>query len=178
MTPIRALFLSLLALLASAGALLSQSSSLVEEPGDVFFRAYMLASDAEKLMKAENYDRAIEKYSMAESVLDGLQRTNPTYQTEIVSSRKGKVKDALAEAPAQKKKAETAPPLPPPQAAPPPTRCLLRGECWRRRCDRVPSAASGPSRDGPRAGGRRRCTTGRVSGAYSSKENESGYPNG
>ena len=80
----------------------------------------MLASDADKLMKSEDYDRAIEKYSMAESVLEGLQRTNPTYQTEIVNSRKGKVKDAMAEATAQKKKAESAPPAPPPQAAPAP----------------------------------------------------------
>jgi tetratricopeptide (TPR) repeat protein len=118
MTPIRAFILSLLALLASTCPLLSQSSSLIEEPGDVFFRAYMLASDGDKLVKSEDYDRAIEKYSMAESVLDGLQRTNPTYQTEIVSSRKGKVRDALAEATALKKKAEFVPPPPPPQAAP------------------------------------------------------------
>ncbi|MBL9114864.1 MAG: tetratricopeptide repeat protein [Verrucomicrobiaceae bacterium] len=121
MTPFRTVLYSLALLLAATGLALGQATTIAEQPGDTFFRAYLLGNDADKLSKSGEHDRALEKFGQALAILDSLAKNYPTWQPEMIRFRRGKITDSQEAAQAAKSKAQQAQaaPVAPPQPATP-----------------------------------------------------------
>ena len=111
----RTLFLALVAFIfcaAQAGAQLS------DEPTDRYYRAFLMANDAENLAKAGNVQAALEKYKKAQASFDDIVKTAPAYSPDMLAMRRGKVADAIAAL--QEKMNATPAPAPAPGPAPAP----------------------------------------------------------
>jgi len=77
-------------------------------------------NEAERLMQAGEAQRAADKYQQALAIFDTIAKTHPTWQSQMLTFRRTKIADAIANAQAelQKPKAAPAPVAPPPAVAP------------------------------------------------------------
>ncbi len=129
MKNLRRVLTCLLLCLAGPNLLIAQSTPVPEDPGDVFFRAYMLGNDAEKVAESGDVDRALEKFGQALTILDGLQRNHPTWQSDMVKFRRNKITDLQESAKAKKTKLDAmAAPAPAPSPTPAPTAAAIFGQ--------------------------------------------------
>jgi hypothetical protein len=109
--------LLLLLTLSFVAASLSAQSA---DPADEYFRAYLMNNEAERLMQAGEVQRAADKYQQALAIFDTIAKTHPTWQSQMLTFRRTKIADAIANAQAEllKPKAAPAPVAPPPAVAP------------------------------------------------------------
>lgn len=80
-----------------------------KDTNELYYEAWLLCQESEKLAKAQNYAQAILKGNMAEQVLARLVRDFPTWKENMVRERRKLLAENLAEY--RKKQAEN--PLPP-----------------------------------------------------------------
>lgn len=65
------------------------------DPSDVYFQAWLLVRDAEKLEKAKSYVEAFDKYRKAQTFFNHLGVNHPAWKPELVQGRQQTTKDAL-----------------------------------------------------------------------------------
>ena len=87
----RVIFLGLLA----GTSLLAQD---VDDPSEVFLKAFTSVQQGEKLEKDGSYKFAVSKYRFAASLLEQIQQRNPNWQPLIVQYRMRKTAEAIARA--------------------------------------------------------------------------------
>ena len=92
---ILSLSLAVLLGLCSAGRLAGQD---VEDPSEVFLKAFTSVQQGEKLEKDGSYKFAVSKYRFAASLLEQIQQRNPNWQPLIVQYRMRKTAEAIARA--------------------------------------------------------------------------------
>jgi Tfp pilus assembly protein PilF len=68
------------------------------DPGDEYFRAFMLNSEAERLVTAGEVQRGLEKHEQASIIFDAIAQAHPTWQSTMLNFRRQRVKDAIANA--------------------------------------------------------------------------------
>lgn len=66
------------------------------DPSDVYFQAWLLCNDADKLSKAGKASEALEKYRRATQLFDTISQTFPEWKKDMVESRRRKTTDAIA----------------------------------------------------------------------------------
>lgn len=66
------------------------------DPSDVYFQAWLLSNDADKLAKAGKPSEALDKYRRAAQLFDTVSKTFPDWKTDMVAGRKRKTADAIA----------------------------------------------------------------------------------
>ena len=93
----RILWLPLVVLLGllSGSALRAQD---VEDPSEVFLKAFTSVQQGEKLEKDGSYKFAVSKFRFAASLLEQIQQRNPNWQPLIVQYRMRKTAEAIARA--------------------------------------------------------------------------------
>jgi hypothetical protein len=93
----RILWLSLVVLLGllTTRALPGQE---VEDPSEVFLKAFTSVQQGEKLEKDGSYKFALSKYRFAASLLEQIQQRNPNWQPLIVQYRTRKTAEAISRA--------------------------------------------------------------------------------
>lgn len=89
----------------------------IEDPSDIFLRAFSLFQKAEKLESADSLPEATQTYKQADALLKELQEKHPAWNKQIVEYRKKRVASALERIGAK----PGTPVAPPPPQAPPPT---------------------------------------------------------
>ena len=104
--PLPRFALLLLATLSLGAASLSAQST---DPADEYFRAYLMNNEAERLMQAGEIQRAADKYQQALAIFDTIAKTNPTWQSQMLTFRRTKIADAIANAQAELQKPKAAP---------------------------------------------------------------------
>jgi len=77
--------------LLSAG----QPAHAAGDPGDEYFRGYMMLKDAEKLEAAGNAAGALSLYQQMAQVFDGLSQNHPEWQPEMLATRRNLVQKAI-----------------------------------------------------------------------------------
>lgn len=65
------------------------------DPSDVYFQAWLLVRDAEKLEKTKSYVEAFDKYRKAQTFFNHLAINHPAWKPELVSGRQETTKDSL-----------------------------------------------------------------------------------
>jgi Flp pilus assembly protein TadD len=66
------------------------------QAADIYFEAFLVASDAEQLMQAGNVPAALAKYQRAKEMFDSFGRDYPTWQPAVQNMRRQKIADAIA----------------------------------------------------------------------------------
>lgn len=110
--PMKAFTLSLL-LLTAAFAFAEK----LEEPSDIFLRAFSFFQKAEKLEATDSLPEATQTYKQADALLKELQEKHPTWNKQIVEYRKKRIASALERIGTK----PGTPVAPPPPQVPPPT---------------------------------------------------------
>ena len=99
---------------------LSVHGQVTADPGEEYFRAYMMNNDAERLVQANDLQRALDKYQQAQTVFDSIGKNNPTWQSEMLATRRQRVASAIKDVQSKLAAAPTAAPAPSPAPAPAP----------------------------------------------------------
>ncbi len=89
MHSVRTLLLMLLGAIFSAGILPAQ------EAADEYFRAYILKGEAERLEQTGDAQQALTKYRQALDIFDAIAKHNPTWQGEMLTYRRERLKEAI-----------------------------------------------------------------------------------
>jgi len=89
----------------------------LENPSDIFLRAFTFFQKAEKLAAADSLPEATQAYKQADALLKELQEKHPTWNEKIVAYRKKRIASALERIEAK----PGTPVTPPPPQVPPPT---------------------------------------------------------
>jgi tetratricopeptide (TPR) repeat protein len=93
--PLPRFALLLLATLSLGAASLSAQSA---DPADEYFRAYLMNNEAERLVQGGELARAVDKYQQALAIFESIAKTNPTWQSQMLTFRRSKIADAIANA--------------------------------------------------------------------------------
>jgi myosin heavy subunit len=67
----------------------------VEDPSDIFVKAYLSAQQGEKLEQEERFKTAVAKYRFAGSLIEELRRSHPNWQPAIVEYRGRKIGEGI-----------------------------------------------------------------------------------
>ncbi|MGE9268526.1 MAG: tetratricopeptide repeat protein [Verrucomicrobiales bacterium] len=99
MTPSRSFIHLLLALCLLFGSARSQTPEELAQldPSDVYFQAWLLVRDAEKLQEQKAYVKAFEKFRKASLFFNHLAVNYPSWKSELVQGRQRTTQDALNE---------------------------------------------------------------------------------
>lgn len=110
-----------------------------EDPGDEYFRGYMMLKDAEKLEKEGNLNGALSLYQQMAQIFDALAQSHPDWQPGMLSTRRGLVQKAVSRIQATL----TQQPTPAAQPAQPAATPLVLPQAG------APASPQGPSSTGP-----------------------------
>ena len=81
-------------------------------PAEQFMRGYMMNNEAERQHQAGNLAGAKDLYSNALAIVDGVAKTDPTWQPTVVAYRRSKISDALTTVQAKLAAPQPAPVVP------------------------------------------------------------------
>lgn len=79
-----------------AALLLALPALAADDPGDEYFRGYMMLKDAEKLEAEGNLDGALSLYQQMEQIFAGLAQAHPGWQPGMLATRRGLVQKAVS----------------------------------------------------------------------------------
>jgi len=107
--PSMPLYRFVLLLLTALSMGVSSLSAQSADPADEYFRAYLMNNEAERLVQGGELARAVDKYQQALAIFESIAKTNPTWQSQMLTFRRSKIADAIANATAELSKPKVAP---------------------------------------------------------------------